>query len=250
MSQHKLTGATGAPAGAPAPAETAVKGKKRAVHDVDGLAAAGANGGASGGASGELTAGVLELLEGAYTRFYTQKNCRLHTKLLGEILKRQPAIGWLVAPTVVSHISAGRDSYLCGEACAHVEMLVQQHAHHAKASGSSPLVPLLPALCTQLGALLSKPGVRAKHLLPPLKLAHALLRTVRTVPQADAKPLAAALASAIEAMRATQGGAARSIHTQSQKVLSLVAQIQADGSGAGGAGGGKKRKGDGAHKSK
>ena len=53
-------------------------------------------------------------------------------------------------------------------------------------------------------------------------------------------------AEAIEAMRAAQGSAAKSIHTQCQKTLALVAQLQgADGgakpAGAAG-GGGKKRK--------
>ena len=51
--------------------------------------------------------------------------------------------------------------------------------------------------------------------------------------------VAATLAEAIEAMRSAQGSAARSIQSQSQKVLQLVAQVQGD---AGGGGGGKKQK--------
>ena len=52
---------------------------------------------------------------------------------------------------------------------------------------------------------------------------------------------AAALRGAIETMLAAQGGAARSIRNQSQKVLTLVEQVQAGGGGGGAGGGGKKK---------
>ena len=176
MSQHKLVTASGgsgsSSGGGGVSADTggskklptgweaaAGKSKKRKQEETTN---GDSNGNGSGGSgSGELTSGVLTLLEGGLTRFYTQKNCRLHTKLIGEILKRQPTLGWKLAPLIVKHISNARDTYLSGEACAHIEILLQQHgAYLAAMRGgggdgdvTSPLVPLLEEIGSELTTL-------------------------------------------------------------------------------------------------
>ena len=130
------------------------KGKKRALDGDAAANGAAAAGGGSSAAEDGIDAGtkLVELLGDALGRFYTQKNCRLHTKLLGEVLKRQPMLGWTLAPTIIKHVGGARDSYLSGEACAHVEQLLQLHAAYlaaAKAGSGgaggpvpSPLLPI------------------------------------------------------------------------------------------------------------
>ena len=104
---------------------------------------------------------------------------------------------------------------------------------------ASPLVPLLPEIAAQVGAFLTQAGVRTKHLLPPLKLAHALLRVARAIPEADnatVATVAAALGTSVEEMRAVQavGGGRNSVQSLSQKLMLLVAQVQSGGGGGGG----------------
>uniref|UniRef100_A0A7S2FI79 Uncharacterized protein n=1 Tax=Haptolina brevifila TaxID=156173 RepID=A0A7S2FI79_9EUKA len=228
----------------------AKKGKKRSLESAEG---GGGDGGSGAGVSaegsgGELTSQVLDLLRGAVRRFYTQKNCRLHTKLVTELLRRQPSLGWSLAPTILTHVDDARDSYLCSEACTHMELLVQQRGGVLNDTANpSALSLVMPTLLPRLAALLSREGVRAKHLSAPLRLAHTLLKAARADDKvADVGAVAATLVTAVEAMKAQQGSAARSLSGQSQKVLSLATQIQAgpkgEGSGEGGPGSGKKSK--------
>ena len=197
------------------------KRNKRQAHSDTADAAADA------GAGGELTPQVLELLGETVTRFYTKKNCRLHTKLIGAILQRHPSIGWRVAPTIIEHISGARDSFLCGEACNHLLILLKQHSH----VGGNPLVALLPSLTVQITKVMSREGVRAKHLLPALSVAHTALRTAQSLPSADAKAFATALAAALDdsSLMSPEGNSATSTRTQCRKLLNLVEQVNAAG---------------------
>ena len=52
----------------------------------------------------------MATLHGALSKFYTQKNCRLNTRFATELLRRQPALGWCLAPLVVQHVGEARDA--------------------------------------------------------------------------------------------------------------------------------------------
>ena len=225
----------------------AVAGKKAKGKKANGKLAKGGGGGGeaggAGGSSGELTVELVGTLQGALTKFYTQKNCRLNTRLVSELLRRQPQLGWCLAPHVASHVSGARDAYLCGEACNHVATLLQQK--HALGHGAAALAPHLELLTSQLLALLAREGLKAKQLLPPLKLGHALLLTLRAAAPARAPPVATALAGAVDALRVRHPDAARSLAGQCQKLEALARQLNGEtpvpnGGGGGGGGGGKK----------
>ena len=175
------------------------KGKKRAVGDSPRLAPAAP----PAGAEGELHAEVVSLLSGMLRRFYTQKNCRIHTKLVGEVLKRQPALGWELGPVLIEMVSGARDGFLCGEACAHLELLVAQRG--SSADGVAPLVSAVPALGASLSSLFGRDGVKPKHLLPPLKLGHAALRALAKAEPGAARELGGTLVAAVEAVRRDEG---------------------------------------------
>ena len=65
---------------------------------------------------------------GHVSAFYHQKNCRLSGRLVARLLERFPELGWSLAPTVVGALGGARDACLCGEACAHLGVLVAQKA--------------------------------------------------------------------------------------------------------------------------
>ena len=120
MAQHRLIarraargGGGGGGGGADGAGKPPADEKKRPIAD----GADGSDAGAAGEGEGELTGAVVELLDGALTRFYTQKNVGSH-----EARERGPeastALGWRLAPTIDKHVSGARDSFLCGEAYA------------------------------------------------------------------------------------------------------------------------------------
>ena len=80
----------------------------------------------------------------------------------------------------------------------------------------------------QLVALLGRDGLKAKHLLPPLKLAHALLLALRGAQAAQAAPAAAAFAGAVAALQQKQPEAARSLTGQCRKLEALAQQVQSN----------------------
>ena len=247
MVQHGLV-TPGDGAAAPADGVDAsagkAKGKKANGKEANGKVAKGGEAGGAGGAaggSGELTSELVDTLHGALTKFYTQKNCRLNTRLISELLRRQPQLSWRLAPHVAAHISGARDAYLCGEACNHLATLLQQK--QALGEGAAALAPHLDLLTTQLQALLAREGLKAKQLLPPLKLGHALLLTLRAAAPARAPPVATALAGAVDELRQRHPDAARSLAGQCHKVEALARQLngEAPASGGGGGGGGGKK---------
>ena len=72
-----------------------------------------AAGAAAAGSSGvaELTSQLVATLHEALSKFYTQKNCRLNTRFATELMRRQPALGWCLAPLVVQHVGEARGAY-------------------------------------------------------------------------------------------------------------------------------------------
>merc|ERR1719223_1244784 len=158
--------------------------------------------GSAGGSSGvaELTSQLVATLHEALSKFYTQKNCRLNTRFATELMRRQPALGWCLAPLVVQHVGEARDAYLCGEACNHLTTLVQQK-HALGGPSAAYLLPHVAPLQQQLLAFLARDGLKAKHLLPPLKLAHALLLALRSAQAAPAASVGEAIMGALEALQ-------------------------------------------------
>ena len=59
----------------------------------------------------ELTSQLVATLHEALSKFYTQKNCRLNTRFATELMRRQPALGWCLAPLVVQHVGEARGAY-------------------------------------------------------------------------------------------------------------------------------------------
>merc|ERR1719155_331572 len=126
-----------------------------------------------------------------------------------KLLERLPLLGWSVAPMLVSKISGARDSFLCGEACSHLAGLVQQKSALGAAAGR--LLRILPELQVQLLALLTRDGLKSKHLAPPLRFAYVVLRALQNGQQQQvAAELAYALSPVVAAITAKQALNARS----------------------------------------
>ena len=83
------------------------------------------------------------------------------TAAVSELLRRMPALGWSLAPVVAANVSGARDLFLCGEACAHVGVLLQQKA--MMGPQLEKLVALLPALQTGLLELLRRDKLKVKQ---------------------------------------------------------------------------------------
>lgn len=155
--------------------------------------------------AGCLNAPVLELLSQHLSAFYGTKNCRLNGRLVNALLERFPVLGWCVAPLLVQSVAGARDAFLCGEACSHLCTLLGQRP--ALGEACARLLPHVPALGSALCTILSRGGLRSKHLLPPVRLATVLVRTLKDEQPAMAHPACAQVAAAIVAVRETHGHA-------------------------------------------
>ena len=157
------------------------------------------------GREGSLNTHVLELLHKHLGDFYNTKNCRLNGRLIVALLERFPLLGWSIAPLMVSSVAHARDAFLCTEACSHLCTLLSQRA--AIGEACARLVPHVAAIQTSLQNLLSREGLRSKHLLAPIRLATTLVRTLKDTQQKLARQAHAELSSAIEAVREKHGNA-------------------------------------------
>lgn len=171
---------------------------------------------------GVLNSQVCLLLQSKLRAFYTQKNCRLNGRLVSALLERQPMIGWSLAPLLITCVDGARDAFLCGEACSHLSALIAQRGAIGE-GGACRLIPHVPALQTRLTALLSRDKQKSKHLLPPVRLAQALLKTLHAEPaaQASAAALAAALAPIAKRLQEEAGKQGRALAAQSNKLGAL-----------------------------
>ena len=144
-----------------------------------------------------------------------------------QILRRLPAVGWRLAPTLVEMVSGARDAFLCGEACALLRTLLEQKG--ALGDDASRLTPHLPALQNALVALLGRETLKAKQLAPPLQLVLQLMTLLRKAQPPAAAALAAAVAPALPPLAAR--------HANARSAVTLVRRAIAATSPAGGGGG-------------
>ena len=108
------------------------------------------------------------------------------------------------------------------QACSHLSALIAQRGAIGE-GGACRLIPHVPALQTRLTALLSRDKQKSKHLLPPVRLAQALLKTLHAEPaaQASAAALAAALAPIAKRLQEEAGKQGRALAAQSNKLGAL-----------------------------
>ena len=144
-----------------------------------------------------------------------------------QILRRLPAVGWRLAPTLVEMVSGARDAFLCGEACALLRTLLEQKG--ALGDDASRLTPHLPALQNALVALLGRETLKAKQLAPPLQLVLQLMTLLRKAQPPAAAALAAAVAPALPPLAAR--------HANARSAVTLVRRAIAATSPAGAGGG-------------
>jgi len=195
--------------------------------------------GDGGGGQGSLNSAVYALLRNSLEAYYSQKNCRLSGKLVAKLMERTPLLGWSLAPMLVTKVAGARDAFLCGEACTHMGILLQQKP--AMGEGANRLISVLPALQEQLLLLLARDGLKSKHVLPPIRLAQALLRTLQATNQMEsAKQLAAAVAPEAKAIAEKQGANARSLAGNCANLRQLCDKVLAADDGGAPAKRGKK----------
>ena len=105
-----------------------------------------------------------------------------------------------------------------------------QQKHALGGPSAACLLPHVAPLQQQLLAFLARDGLKAKHLLLPLKLAHALLRALRSAQAAPAASVGEAIMGALEALQlkhpeATSRGA---VGGQCRKLQALAEQAQSN----------------------
>ena len=105
-----------------------------------------------------------------------------------------------------------------------------QQKHALGGPSAACLLPHVAPLQQQLLAFLARDGLKAKHLLPPLKLAHALLLALRSAQAAPAASVGEAIMGALEALQlkhpeATSRGA---VGGQCRKLQALAEQAQSN----------------------
>lgn len=196
-------------------------------HFVEGeamvAASAAPSPGVDSGVAGCLNAPVLALLTKHLTAFYGTKNCRLNGRVVTALLERFPLLGWAVAPLLAVSVGSARDAYLCGEACTHLCSLLAQR--HAAGQGAAKLLPHVATLEAGLVGLLGREKLRAKHLLPPIRLAGVLVKTLQAAQQVEAaRATHAGLSAAVEAVRAKHGKA-KALVGSCDKFIALSAKL-------------------------
>ena len=113
---------------------------------------------------------------------------------------------------------------MCGEACSHLVILLQQK--HALGPKASRLERHAIDIAKRLSSLLTRDGLRAKHIVTPIKLAAALVRVLRASDQsALASKVAGALSPAVS-LASSSYASAKAVASQLAQLTRALAQAQ------------------------